>query len=192
MGNHKAVIHKAVITFMGRSITSKFGVWLFKFMSIVVPLLPTFALVLYNGIQLESLITRSNLLQKSFEQVNSISLFWFESFAWISNFFLRSKMQFHCQFWLLVFKMKDTVWCFSHYQHQKVNDWIKGRWIIYNKCPITNFIWRNCKQRINEIMYRCFFFVAKEFWISVLNTYFHSVRYITENYGFVLYCFYTV
>ena len=39
-------------------------------MSIVVPLLPTFALVLYNGIQLESLITRSNLLQKSFEQVS--------------------------------------------------------------------------------------------------------------------------
>jgi hypothetical protein len=39
----------------------------------VVPLLPTFALVLYNGIQLESLITRSNLLQKSFEQVNSIN-----------------------------------------------------------------------------------------------------------------------
>ena len=63
---------KAVITFMGRSITSKVGVWLFKFMSIVVPLLPTFALVLYNGVQLESLITRSNLLQKSFEQVRII------------------------------------------------------------------------------------------------------------------------
>jgi len=30
---------------------------------------------LYNGIQLESLITRSNLLQKSFEQVNSIAIF---------------------------------------------------------------------------------------------------------------------
>ena len=34
------------------------------------PLLPTFALVLYNGIQLESLITRSNLLAQSFEQVS--------------------------------------------------------------------------------------------------------------------------
>jgi hypothetical protein len=67
---HKLGNPKAVITFMGRNITSKVGVWLFKFMSIVVPLLPTFALVLYNGIQLESLITRSNLLQKSFEQVN--------------------------------------------------------------------------------------------------------------------------
>jgi len=72
---HKLGKPKAVITFMGRNITSKVGVWLFKFMSIVVPLLPTFALVLYNGIQLESLITRSNLLQKSFEQVqNAISL----------------------------------------------------------------------------------------------------------------------
>jgi len=66
---------KATITFLGRNITSKFGIQLFKFMSIIVPLLPTFALVLYNGIQLESLITRSNLLAESFEQVqNAISL----------------------------------------------------------------------------------------------------------------------
>ena len=44
-------------------------------MSIIVPLLPTFALVLYNGIQLESLITRSNLLAESFEQVSEVELF---------------------------------------------------------------------------------------------------------------------
>ena len=63
---------KATITFLGRNITSKFGIQLFKFMSIIVPLLPTFALVLYNGIQLESLITRSNLLAESFEQVSEV------------------------------------------------------------------------------------------------------------------------
>ena len=63
---------KATITFLGRNITSKYGIQLFKFMSIFVPLLPTFALVLYNGIQLESLITRSNLLAESFEQVSEV------------------------------------------------------------------------------------------------------------------------
>ena len=177
MGNHKAVI-----TFMGRSITSKFGVWLFKFMSIVVPLLPTFALVLYNGIQLESLITRSNLLQKSFEQVNSITIFWFESFAWIWSFFLGPK----CNF-IVSFDFLSSKWKIQSGVSVTIN--IK-RWTIeskvgeYNKCPR-----RYCKQQIHEIMYWCFFFVAKEFWISVLNTYFHSVRYISENHNFVLYFF---
>ena len=63
---------KATITFLGRNITSKFGIQLFKFMSIIVPLLPTVALVLYNGIQLESLITKNNLLAESFEQVSEV------------------------------------------------------------------------------------------------------------------------
>ena len=66
---------KASITFLGRNITSTLGIQLFKFMSIVIPLIPTLVLVLYNGIQLEALITRSNLVATRFEQVqNAISL----------------------------------------------------------------------------------------------------------------------
>ena len=61
---------KAAITFLGKEITSIFGIQLFKFMSILIPLLPTFALVIYNSIQLEALITRSNLLSESFDQVS--------------------------------------------------------------------------------------------------------------------------
>ena len=46
-----------------------------KFLSIVIPLIPTLVLVLYNGIQLEALITRSNLVATRFSQVqNAISL----------------------------------------------------------------------------------------------------------------------
>ena len=70
---------KTSITFLGRNITSKFGIQLFKFMSIIIPLLPTFALVLYNSIQLESLITRSNLLAESFEQV--MMFFYHENYS---------------------------------------------------------------------------------------------------------------
>ena len=43
---------------MGWNISSNFGKRLFRFMSVIVPLMPTFALVLYNGVQLESLVTR--------------------------------------------------------------------------------------------------------------------------------------
>ena len=60
---------KASITFLGRNITSSIGIKLFKFLSIVIPLVPTFALVLYNGVQLEALITRSNLVADRFSQV---------------------------------------------------------------------------------------------------------------------------
>ena len=66
---------KASITFLGRNITSTLGIQLFKFLSIVIPLVPTLVLVLYNGIQLEALITRSNLVATRFSQVqNAISL----------------------------------------------------------------------------------------------------------------------
>ena len=66
---------KASITFLGRNITSTLGIQLFKFMSIVIPLIPTVVLVLYNGIQLEALITRSNMVASRFSQVqNAISL----------------------------------------------------------------------------------------------------------------------
>ena len=66
---------KASITFLGRNITSTLGIQLFKFLSIVIPLIPTLVLVLYNGIQLEALITRSNLVATRFSQVqNAISL----------------------------------------------------------------------------------------------------------------------
>ena len=44
---------KVSITFLGRNITSTFGIHLFKILSIVIPLIPTFVLVMYNGIQLE-------------------------------------------------------------------------------------------------------------------------------------------
>ena len=59
---------KASITFLGRNITSTLGIQLFKFMSIVIPLIPTVVLVLYNGIQLEALITRSNMVASRFSQ----------------------------------------------------------------------------------------------------------------------------
>ena len=62
---------KASITFLGRNITSTLGIQLFKFMSIVIPLIPTVVLVLYNGIQLEALITRSNMVASRFSQVQS-------------------------------------------------------------------------------------------------------------------------
>ena len=65
---------KASITFLGRNITSSIGIKLFKFLSIVIPLVPTFALVLYNGVQLEALITRSNLVADRFSQVNIVCL----------------------------------------------------------------------------------------------------------------------
>ena len=48
---------------------------MFKFMSVVVPLLPTFALVLYNSIQLESLYHKSNMLDANYHQLqNAISI----------------------------------------------------------------------------------------------------------------------
>lgn len=44
-------------------------------MSVIVPLMPTFALVLYNGIQLESLVTRNYLLEANYDQLqNAISM----------------------------------------------------------------------------------------------------------------------
>ena len=60
---------KASITFLGHNITSSIGIQIFKFLSIIIPLLPTLALVLYNGVQLEALITRSNLVADRFSQV---------------------------------------------------------------------------------------------------------------------------
>ena len=46
---------KASITFLGRNITSTLGIQLFKFLSIVIPLVPTLVLVLYNGIQVRNI-----------------------------------------------------------------------------------------------------------------------------------------
>ena len=123
---------KATITFLGRNITSKFGIQLFKFMSIIVPLLPTFALVLYNGIQLESLITRSNLLAESFEQVSRIQNYYHfnvrnynQSFMCFMNnsiFKNRCKMPYHYQYWHQLFKMRDTAWYSNLYLHPKGKD----------------------------------------------------------------------
>ena len=62
---------RSSITFMGQGVMSNFGIQLFKLLSILIPLMPTFGLVIYNGIQLEAMITRSNILKQSYEQVRN-------------------------------------------------------------------------------------------------------------------------
>ena len=54
------------ITIFGLNITSKSGIALYKFLAIIVPLLPTFFLIIYNAIQLEGIVARSNLLDAMF------------------------------------------------------------------------------------------------------------------------------
>ena len=54
------------ITIFGFNITSKSGLALYKFLAIIVPLLPTFFLIIYNAIQLEGIVARSNLLDAMF------------------------------------------------------------------------------------------------------------------------------
>ena len=64
-----------IVTFMGWNISSNFGKRLFRFMSVIVPLMPTFALVLYNGVQLESLVTKNYILEDNYNQLqNAISM----------------------------------------------------------------------------------------------------------------------
>ena len=53
---------KASITFLGRNITSTLGIQLFKFLSIIIPLIPTLVLVLYNGIQVRNIWYFSHLV----------------------------------------------------------------------------------------------------------------------------------
>ncbi len=63
------------ITFMGWNITSKSGRNLFKFVSVIVPLLPTFALIIFNGIQMETLSTKNTIIDRNFKQLqNAISI----------------------------------------------------------------------------------------------------------------------
>ena len=61
---------KISITFLGINVTSKFGVQMMKVVSIIVPLIPTFILVAFNGYQLEGLLGRSNLLDKNYKLVS--------------------------------------------------------------------------------------------------------------------------
>ena len=71
---------KASITFLGRNITSTLGIQLFKFLSIVIPLVPTLVLVLYNGIQVGNIWVFSPLVPKkhiSFAQLVLLSLYVF-------------------------------------------------------------------------------------------------------------------
>ena len=59
---------KASITFLGRNITSTLGIQLFKFLSIVIPLIPTLVLVLYNGIQVRNIWVFSPLIPSKREK----------------------------------------------------------------------------------------------------------------------------
>ena len=71
---------KASITFLGRNITSTLGIQLFKFLSIVIPLVPTLVLVLYNGIQVGNIWVFSPLVPKkhiSFAQLVLLGLYIF-------------------------------------------------------------------------------------------------------------------
>ena len=54
------------ITIFGYNITSKSGIMMYKFLSIIVPLIPTFFLIIYNAVQLEGIVARSNLLDSMF------------------------------------------------------------------------------------------------------------------------------
>ena len=63
------------ITIFGLNITSKAGIALYKFLAILVPLIPTFFLIIYNAIQLEGIVTRSNLLDTMFaKQIDATKL----------------------------------------------------------------------------------------------------------------------
>lgn len=54
------------ITILGFNITSKAGIAMYKYLSIIVPLIPTFFLIIYNAFQLEGIMARSNLLDATF------------------------------------------------------------------------------------------------------------------------------
>ena len=66
---------KVSITFLGVNITSRSGLKMFKTMSILVPLMPTIILCLYNGFQLEGLLKRSDILKENYKQLqNAIAM----------------------------------------------------------------------------------------------------------------------
>ena len=58
-GNTDSLIN---ITIFGFNITSKTGIAMYKFLAILVPLIPTIFLIVYNAVQLEGIVARSNLL----------------------------------------------------------------------------------------------------------------------------------
>ena len=58
-GNTDSMIN---ITIFGFNITSKTGIAMYKFLAILVPLIPTIFLIVYNAVQLEGIVARSNLL----------------------------------------------------------------------------------------------------------------------------------
>ena len=62
---------------MGYSITGKVGLTLYKSVSIILPLLPTFALIIYNAVELNDMVRKSNTLDKNYVQqvsANSLSI----------------------------------------------------------------------------------------------------------------------
>ena len=65
------------IRFLGYSITGKVGLTLYKSVSIILPLLPTFALIIYNAVELNDMVRKSNTLDKNYVQqvsANSLSI----------------------------------------------------------------------------------------------------------------------
>ena len=62
---------------MGYSITGKVGLTLYKSVSIILPLLPTFALIVYNAVELNDMVKKSQTLDKNYVQqvsANSLSI----------------------------------------------------------------------------------------------------------------------
>ena len=63
------------INFFGYSITSKIGLSLYKSVSIILPLIPTFALIVQNAIMLEDMVRKSTTLDQNYvQQVSANSL----------------------------------------------------------------------------------------------------------------------
>ena len=67
----------ASIQFLGYAITSKVGLNVYKSVSIILPLLPTFALIVHNALELNDMVRASQTLDKNFAQqvsANSLSV----------------------------------------------------------------------------------------------------------------------
>ena len=67
----------ANIRFLGYAITSKVGLNVYKSVSIILPLLPTFALIVHNAFELNDMVRASQTLDKNFAQqvsANSLSV----------------------------------------------------------------------------------------------------------------------
>ena len=69
------ILQQIKVSLFGWDIVTKSGRQLYKYLSIVAPLLPTLALIVYNGFELESLYRRSMSLDREFAELqNSITI----------------------------------------------------------------------------------------------------------------------